>query len=483
MSPRAETDVDAYLARIKHEREQREGAPKKQKKSNGKAPHCAPEFSDEALALRFADEHAGHLRYVAGWSQWLTWDGKRWRPDGTLLAFDLARKLCREASAECQHKKIARGITSAGTVSAIERLARADRRLAATTDQWDADPWLLNTPDGVVDLRTGRVRQHQLDDYMTKTTAVGPGEGCPLWINFLDRITGGDIELRKFLQRMTGYALTGVTREQALFFGHGAGANGKTVFTDTVSGILGDYHCTAPIETFTASTSDRHPAELADLRGARLVTAVETEEGRSWAESRIKMLTGGEKVKARFMRQNFFEFVPQLKLLITGNHKPRLRSVDEAIRRRFNLIPFTVTIPPNERDRELTQRLKAERPGILAWMIRGCLEWQRIGLAAPKAVTDATASYLESEDALAAWIDESCERDPNFSERATALFASWTNWAERSGEQRGDMKRFRERLEAHGIYHKRQPGSGRAVYCGLRLCADEASSAHPYWNR
>src|SRR5262249_17273115 len=162
-----------------------------------------------------------------------------------------------------------------------------------------------------------------------------------------------DVELQAFLQRMCGYALTGSTHEHALFFGYGLGANGKTVFTDTVSGILADYHCTAPIETFTAAAVDRHPTELADLRGAPLVHAVGTEDGRRWAEGRLKMLSGGEKVKARLMRQDLFEFRPQLKLLITGNHKPGLRSVDEAMRRRFNLIPFTVTIPPKERDKKL----------------------------------------------------------------------------------------------------------------------------------
>ena len=167
----------------------------------------------------------------------------------------------------------------------------------------------------------------------------------------------------------------------------------------------------APIETFTASHQDRHPTELARLRGARLVTSVETEEGRRWAESRIKSLTGGDKIAVHFMRQDFFEFTPQFKLVIAGNHKPGLRSVDEAIRRRLNLIPFTVTIPPAERDPDLAEKLKAEWPGILAWAIVGCLAWQRDGLAAPKAVTSATAAYLEAEDAVAAWIKERCEEE------------------------------------------------------------------------
>src|SRR5262249_7748703 len=158
--------------------------------------------------------------------------------------------------------------------------------------------------------------------------------------------------------------------------------------------------------------NDRHPTELAGLHGARLVTATETEEGRQWAESKIKVLTGGDKIAARFMRQDFFEFTPQFKLVIAGNHKPGLRSVDEAIRRRLHLIPFTVTIPPNQRDAQLPNKLKAERPGILAWMIQGCLDWQERGLCPPTVVTDATVAYLEAEDALSAWMDDCCRRDP-----------------------------------------------------------------------
>ena len=305
--------------------------------------------------------------------------------DDTKLAFDLSRKVCREAAAECNKDKIAPNLASAKTVAAVERLALADRRIAATVDQWDADPWLLNTPDGVVDLRTGQRRPHRAEDYQTKITAVGPGGDCPRFLAFLDRITGGDGELVAYLQRVLGYALTGLTREHALFFGYGTGANGKSVLLSTVSGLLGDYHKSAPIETFTASNADRHPTDLASLRGARLVTATETEEGRRWAESGIKQLTGGDTVAARFMRQDFFEYRPAFKLIIAGNHKPSLRSVDEAIRRQFHLIPFAVTIPPEERDADLAEKLKAEWPGILAWLVEGCLEWQTEGLRPPTA--------------------------------------------------------------------------------------------------
>jgi putative DNA primase/helicase len=426
-----------------------------------------PAFTDEALALRFASLHADSLRYVAVSGRWFVWSGKQWVADETLQAFNFARVICRQASAECNERKIASVLASIRTVSAVERLARADRRLAAAMDIWDTDLMALNTPDGVVDLRTGKMRPHSPDDYMTRITAVGPSGDCPTWLAFLERITAGDPELQNFLQRVAGYALTGLTSEHALFFGYGLGANGKSVFTNTLGGILHEYHRTAPIETFTASSVDRHPTELAGLRGARLVTAVETEEGRRWAESRIKSLTGGDKIAARFMRQDYFEFAPQFKLVIVGNHKPGLRSVDEAIRRRFNLIPFKVHIPPEERDPTLPERLKAEWPGILQWTIDGCLEWQQQGLKPPLAVTSATAEYLESEDALSCWLEDKCERSPESETASTALYVSWKNWADAAGEPVGTQKRFSQKLEERG-FEKVRTMHGR-IFQGIRV--------------
>ena len=241
-----------------------------------------------------------------------------------------------------------------------------------------------------------------------------------------------------------------------MFFAYSIGANGESTFLNAVSGILGEYHRTAPIETFTATQTDRHPTDLAGLRGARLVSAVETEEGRLWAESKIKTLTGGDRIAARFMRQDFLEYVPQFKLLIAGNHRPSLRTVDEAIRRRFHLIPFTVTIPPEQRDTTLGDRLKEEWPGILSWAIEGCIEWQEKGLAAPKAVQDATAKYLEAEDGINTWIDECCERDRNAFTASSLLFASWTAWATRSGEKIGSQKTMVENLNNRGFEQVRQ---------------------------
>lgn len=425
-----------------------------------------PEFTDEALALRFTARHANELRYVAAWGRWLIWDGQVWRFDETMLAFSLSRAICREASAECNNAKVAAGVASAKTVAAVERLAKADRRHAATVEQWDADPWALNTPAGVVDLRTGRMCAHDPGNCMTKTTAVSPGGDCPLWQQFLARITDNDTELRAFLQRFLGYCLTGITREHAMAFGYGTGANGKGTCLNTVTGIMGSYAAIAPVETFTASSNDRHPTDLAMLRGARLVTAQETEEGRRWAESRIKALTGGDPLTARFMRQDFFTFQPTFKLFIAGNHKPGLRGVDEAIRRRLNLIPFAISIPAAERDPQLGEKLKAEWPGILQWMIDGCLDWQSEGLAPPAAVVMATADYMETEDALGQWIAECCNAFGWGS--SGSLFASWRQWAEAAGEFVGSQKRFSQALEARGLKPHRGTG-GTKGFLGLHV--------------
>jgi putative DNA primase/helicase len=378
-----ETDAEKVA---RWEREYPPNVTKLRPKRNGHDESATTAFSDIALATDFADDNLSLLRFVPLMGKWFVWDGRRWEMDVRLLARERAKETCKIAAAQCNKSKMAKLIASARTVSSVERLGQCDQRIVGVADQWDGDPWLLNTPSGTFDVRTGKSKPHDPNDYITKLTGVSPDfeMATPLWNAFLTRITAGDEELEKYLQRKTGYELTGITREHALFFSYGTGANGKSTFMNAITACLGDYHQTAPIETFTVSNQDRHPTELARLRGARLVTAMETEEGRRWAESRIKALTGDDPVAARFMRQDFFEYRPQFKLDIAGNHKPSLRSVDEAIRRRFNLIPFTVTIPEEERDVELGAKLQVELPGILAWAIQGCLIWQAEGLNAPK---------------------------------------------------------------------------------------------------
>ena len=210
---------------------------------------------------------------------------------------------------------------------AVEQFAQADPVFAVTSEVWDRDPFILGTPGGTVDLRTAEMRPANQTDFITRLTAIAPAESpdCPLWLDFLNKATGGDTELARFLRQWCGYSLTGDIREHALLFIHGQGGNGKGVFLGTLNGILGDYCTMAAMDTFTAAAGERHPTDLARLKGARMVTASETEEGRAWAEVRINQLTGGDKIAARFMRQDFFEFTPQFKLTVIGNHRPALR--------------------------------------------------------------------------------------------------------------------------------------------------------------
>jgi putative DNA primase/helicase len=421
--------------------------------------------SEDEFAVEFSARHKDAFRYVSKWGRWLRWNGTRWLFEDTLMVFHEARIIAREFAQNSDDPHIAK----AAVIAAIERLARADRRHAATVGIWDTDPWLLNTPGGMVDLRTAAVLPHNPDRYITKITAVTPGGECPRWRQFLGEITGDNVELQEFLQRIAGYSLTGNTQEHALFFFYGTGGNGKGVYLNTLSAILADYAAVAPMETFIATQGDRHPTDLAGLRGARLVTSQETEEGRRWAESKIKALTGGDPISARFMRQDFFTYIPAFKLVIAGNHKPGLRRVDEAIRRRFHLVPFTVTIEEGRRDQRLPEKLRAEWPGILQWMIEGCIAWRRDGLNPPTIVRNATDAYLADEDATGRWIEECCAVDPIYFETAAALFASWRAWAEAAGEYVGSQKRISQTLSAHGFEPGREGHTSTRGFRGIAL--------------
>jgi len=436
--------------------------------------------TEDALALSFTRRYHRDWRYVAAWGRWLVWDGQRWRTEDTLAATDLIRSVCRQTAVRADNPKVAAKLASAGTVGGVERLARADRRHAATTDEWDSDPWLLNTLGGVVDLKTGRKRPHDRADRMTKITTATPNGECPTWRQFIDEVTGGDKELQSYLQRMVGYALTGSTQEHALFFLYGTGANGKSVFVNTLATILGDYATNAPMDTFMETRTDRHPTDMAGLRGARFVAAIETEQGKRWAESKLKNLTGGDKISARFMRQDFFEFFPQFKLFVAGNHKPAIRNIDEAMKRRLHLIPFTITVPPERRDKNLQQKLLAERDGILAWAVHGCLDWQRHGrLDPPQRVVDATEEYFEAEDALGRWLDERCVREANAKSLTAELFNDWKQWAEAAGEFSGSQKRFADLLLTRGL-DKWRNGMGLRGFQGIGLKNPPAPTYTPY---
>ena len=325
-----------------------------------------------------------------------------------------------------------------------------------------------------IDLDTGVERPPNPKDYITKVTAVHaakPGTPHPLWDEFLARVTNNSAELINFLQRFLGYCLTGVTSEHVLLFMHRTGANGKSVFVNTIVNILGDYAIIAPMDLFMASKHERHPTEIAKLRGARLVVAQETEKGRRWDATKIKMLTSEDRLTGRFMRQDFFDFTPTHKLIISGNHKPKLRSVDEAMRRRLLLVPFTVTIPVEERDPHFTAKLKPEWPAILRWMIDGCYEWQSDGLQVPDIVRQASDEYFEEQDTLGLWLEAWTIRDASAFTVGANLFEAWKVWCEKGNHYVGTQQSFSEDLIDHGF--ERGKLRGQRGFKGLELRAND----------
>jgi P4 family phage/plasmid primase-like protien len=416
-----------------------------QKKTNAQTDkktqaHFKP--TEDSIALEFANRYAEEMRFCHDWGKWLRWDGNRWQQQRTQLAFHYARELAREANPSGMS-----GPAQASTARGAERFAQADPRLATVNEDWDSDIWLLGTPGGTVDLRTGELRPAKRGDYITKSTAVTPappGTPAPIWDAFLKVATKDDADLTGYLDRLSGYSLTGDISEHALAFFYGDGGNGKGVFLNTLTAIWGDYAVVASMETFTASKNDRHPTDIAFLRGARLVTAQETEEGRAWNDVRIKALTGGDPITARFMRQDPFTFYPTFKLLIAGNHKPAIRTVDDAMRRRFNILPFVNK--PASTDPGLPEKLKAEWPAILRRCIDGCLAWQKSRLSPPEIVRDTTNEYFAEQDIFARWLEECCDVGPNERDTHANLFRSWKKWAEINGEDVGTGKGFTARL-------------------------------------
>lgn len=413
----------------------------------------AAEVSEDMIALAFTDKFRDTLRFDHDAGRWFRWDGGSWKKDATDLAIHYTRQFARDLS------EAKRALCKASVASGAERFARADRAHAVTQEIWDADPFLLGTPGGTVDLRTGEMGPAEPGEFISKQTAITPEHGPPLmWLKFLREAMDGDETMVTFLQRWCGYCLTGDTREHALAFAYGDGGNGKGVFMNTLTDIMGDYAVTAGMETFTASKHDRHSTELAMLRGARMVTASETEEGRAWAEARIKAITGGDPITARFMRMDNFTFKPQFKLFIAGNHAPTLRNVDDAMRRRFNIIPFTTK--PERPDKQLSEKLKAEWGQILAWAIRGCRDWLADGLQRPEAVLNATKEYFADQDLTGQWFEERCDLTPGRFETVAKFYADWTAFAKEHGEEPGSSKSFGQTMKKRGFVSQTMRTSG-----------------------
>lgn len=423
--------------------------------------------TEDGAAQHFVDANKDRVRFNVSRKQWLTWAGTHWKPDETRKVADRIRKLCRH------HSQHAKPLATNKAVRAVEALAQTDQRIVVTADQLDKYLWLLGTPGGVVDLRTGVLREGRPEDGITKLTSCAPSEteDCPVFLRFIDEITLGDAELQRFLKQFFGYCLTGSTLEEVLMFGYGPGGNGKSKLIETIMHIMHDYAKTASVSTFVSSKNDRHTTELATLAGARLVSANETEGGHTWAEARVKQITGGDTITARFMRQDDFSYKPQLKLCIMGNKKPALNTVDDAMRRRFLVVPFMFR--PDKKDSDLLKKLVTEAPGILRWLISGCLDWQKQGLMRPSVVVSATQEYFETQDAVGSFLSEHCELDGDAWCLRSEAYSEWTLYAKANGLPHKSQPAFSDDLRGRGIRagNKTLKSEGKTfrAFIGMRI--------------
>jgi P4 family phage/plasmid primase-like protien len=422
-------------------------------------------LSEGGNAGRLYDLHADDLRYCPEAGAWLHWEGGcwLWDVDGSkvrTLAGALRDQIYQEGAANIAQAhyyiKWARTSYTERVIKNTVSMLSDNQRLRVPVDYIDGDAFLLGI-DGcrkVVDLRTGSVRAARQADMVTKCAgvdAVGDAAKAVVWAKFLDDVFLGDQEMIGWLQRLMGYMLSGSTVEHLFPFAYGAGANGKSVLVSLMAELWGDYHKTIQVESLMEQTRQAGGAssDLACLPGARLVTASETEQGRMLAESRIKQMTGGDRMSARETYGRQFEFTPAFKLFLMGNHKPTVRGTDNGIWRRMRLIPFVRIFTEQEQDKSLGQKLRAEREHIMAWVIQGCVEWQRRGLdATPAIVKGATAEYREDEDHIGEYLTLRCVigatggdgkllRSP-----AQKLYDPYKVWAEGTGAKAWTLKRF-----------------------------------------
>lgn len=414
-------------------------------------------------AERLVHHHGHLLRYNHTAQQWLVWDGTRWAPDAKgkvrQIGKAVARGIVQEAMqfTDDRYRDLLRwAVTSekAAGVNNMLSLAQSEPAIAVTQDMMDRNPLVLNLRNGTLDLDAGTFREHRQDDLLTRRAPVAfdPDAQCPTWLAFLHRIFNGDRELMFFLQQAVGYSLTADTSEQCFFLLWGSGQNGKSTLVNTLMHILGDYAQHTKYETVLAKRQDNGVGDdLAMLDGARFVAAMEGTHGRALAESLVKQLTGGDPVTARFLYGRYFTFRPQFKLWLATNHRPIIKGTDLAIWRRVRLVPFTVTIPDDEKDPQLAGKLQAEASGILNWAVAGFDAWREKGLVTPAAVSAATDDYRAEMDALGDWLAERCEVNSRHVEHFGALYKSYCDWCEQNGESPQKNRTFRQAMVERGF--------------------------------
>lgn len=435
-------------------------------------------LTDMGNAERLVARHGQDFRYVPARKGFVTYDGRRWVDDQdgemTRRAVESARSRHLDAYNAAsvddaqQFARHARYSESARGLTATLSLVQSVRGVSVQQGDFDADPHLLNLANGTLDTRTSVLHPHRREDHIMKMADVeyDPDAACPTWEAFLERVLP-DADVRAYVQRAVGYSLTGSTSEQCLFLLYGLGANGKSVFLNTIRTLLGDYGQQADFSTFAQKKGDGPRDDLAKLAGARLVVSSEVEAGKRLSEVVVKQATGGDPLVARFLFKDLFEYTPAFKLWMAGNHKPVIRQMDHGIWRRIHLVPFTVTIPEAERDNDLERKLRAELPGVLAWALKGLRSWRDGGLRPPAAVRGATEEYREGMDTLAEFLDEHCILEDDATAPTGELFQAYDAWAYTHGEEKLTKRTFGMRLEERGF----RPGKSGSVrhWKGLRL--------------
>lgn len=438
-------------------------------------------LTDSGNAERFVRDWKGEIRYCEEIGKWLYWEGGKWAHKGAGCAMRAALKTVRKIYSEAEYaddKETRRAITkwaagseNANKIRSMVDLAKNDEQIAVLTEELDAQHWLLNVANGIINLNTGQLYDHDPNAYLTRQVKINfdPDALCPLWDAFLARVIP-DQDVRDFARRIVGYTLTGDISEQCLFFLHGKGRNGKSTFIEMISTLLGEYWTKTSAKTIMVKRNDNASTnDLAALRGCRLVTGSEIGDKQHIDEALVKDMTGGDTISARFLYAESFNFNPVFKLFLYGNHKPTISQTDEGIWRRIRLIPFEVDLPEKEQDKHLKEKLRQEMPGILNWAIRGCLEWQEIGLSAPRIVTSATSQYRTEMDQLAPFFEDCCTLALFSSCDKTELWRAYKEWSEKNDDKTFETARKFNHMVASNAGIKEDRSNGHRIWKGIEI--------------
>ena len=441
--------------------------------------HKAAALTDTDIAngRRFATQHGADVRFTPE-RGWFTGSGQRWVADdkeiavqglakATALAIFDEIKDARDRDALIRHAKQSQNKRS---LEAMIWSARSEPGIPARLTDFDADGWLLNASNGTLDLRRGELREHRREDLISNLVDVvfDADAECELWDSFLWRVTDRNAELYAYLRRFVGYLLVGDTSEQSLHFLYGLGANGKSVFSEVIMRLLGDYALAVSPDLIMLRRHSGIPNDVARLRGIRAALMNETSQGARFDEAKLKDLTGGDTLTARFLHQEFFDFAPTHRIVIRGNHKPAINGTDEGIWRRLRLVPFTVSIPVDEQDRDLLRKLEGELPGILNWALAGCREWQEQGLKPPVIITEAVRQYREESDTLGRFLADACHVRELGQVKSSTLYTRYQAYCEAAGERWIPSKELPTEMQRRGFVYKRDR-TGTRLYIGIEL--------------